>query len=1018
MEFAMSAPPGSTGAMTEQPDDADRMLLDRYRQEGDRTALEQLLERHAGVAYRVALRFAGNAADADDVMQDACIGCMASARNFRGTGPVRSWIIAIVANAWRRRARAQRRRRAHEGAAMGPAQPPTEDGSSEELRQRALACLGKLSEHYRLPVTMRYLDGLDYPDIASALGSKENSVRTRVHRGLEQLRSALGHRGAAVGAATMATALAQAAVPPAPAHLPALVQTSLAKGAALPAAKLAAMAVGGTWLTLPVIVPLAVLCTLAAGGVGVWQASQPASSVVAAEPPPVVAMGTVATALTQPISFTFRGDHSTAVSCLRLALPHQLRIPIVGMHANGPIIGGTDDSRLWAKMEVEVDLRDRPLREVLDALCASGGLRWRASSVGIVIDRQMEAQERERLIGEFAQAEGEALASAAQALYRSDDVDCLRPLLRAAAGGGERGKAAATALMPSMDPVIAFSDDPEIRAAVLKAVEGGQEPRAALLGIAGRLRLGAVVEDCIILARAGAASRELADAAMDALGWIGDRRAVDPLLEILAMTSGTPRYAESGSLITALGRIGDPRTVDPLLAIAKDRNAGESNRGAALLAVAEIGEPRAIAPIGNIMLEKTEGNHGVRWSAVHALIDLGGRQAADFLRQEAARGDSEVFLIVGTAMTGLGIIGGPEDEAVLIERLGDRYTGEYAGMALAQRRNPDLIPRLQERLRDTTNEDSYRHIASALSGMRMPGACRALLDTIPAEGSRLMALHLEALTACRSPETMRAIIDLAGRGPVVRKIAAPLLTQCGPEGVTVALRLAEEDPDPEVRMAAISGFNTQWDREEMLPRATLNKWLGHADASIRLAATGLLDHWFPQEDLFLVQALLTASRDADARIRLKTIFCLLNWPSGPQDRPRLLERCWAMAAGDPAVEVRQKAIEVAYFLPSEAREEIRSAADLLVRIATNDAEPRLRAEAWIAAMKLVSHQEEALAKQRRVMAERLKTEADERVRNILAKMLDPANHDWQNTGVDWPGEAVAPVPSSHQPSGF
>ena len=68
----------------------DRQLLEAYRCNGDREAMNTLLQQHAPGAYRLALRFAGNAADAEDIVQDAFLNCMAYARSYQGAGSVRS----------------------------------------------------------------------------------------------------------------------------------------------------------------------------------------------------------------------------------------------------------------------------------------------------------------------------------------------------------------------------------------------------------------------------------------------------------------------------------------------------------------------------------------------------------------------------------------------------------------------------------------------------------------------------------------------------------------------------------------------------------------------------------------------------------------------------------------------------------------------------------------------------------------------------------------------------------------
>ncbi len=79
----------------------DLVLLDAFRRSGDRDAMDRLLSRHDADAYRLARRLTGNAADAEDDLQEACICCMAHAKSFRGDGAVRLWVLAIVANAAR-----------------------------------------------------------------------------------------------------------------------------------------------------------------------------------------------------------------------------------------------------------------------------------------------------------------------------------------------------------------------------------------------------------------------------------------------------------------------------------------------------------------------------------------------------------------------------------------------------------------------------------------------------------------------------------------------------------------------------------------------------------------------------------------------------------------------------------------------------------------------------------------------------------------------------------------------------
>jgi HEAT repeat protein len=79
-------------------------------------------------------------------------------------------------------------------------------------------------------------------------------------------------------------------------------------------------------------------------------------------------------------------------------------------------------------------------------------------------------------------------------------------------------------------------------------------------------------------------------AAADALGQIGDPRAVEPLIAALKDLSGSTR----GNIAQALGLIDDPRAVEPLIAALKEQNGGER---LIVEALGHLGDPRAVEPL-------------------------------------------------------------------------------------------------------------------------------------------------------------------------------------------------------------------------------------------------------------------------------------------------------------------------------------------------------------------------------------------------------------------------------------
>jgi RNA polymerase sigma-70 factor (ECF subfamily) len=194
----------------------DQALLRAYSERGDRQAINVLLARHADAAFRVALRCCRNSADAEDAVQTAFIEVLRHAAKYRGESAVRAWIFGFVVNACRHKAREEGRRAAREERASVPGELPAEDRALQEAVRSAVR---ELPEHYRLPVWLHYCEGLSSPEVADALSLSENTVRSQLSRGVEELRLALTGSGLAVTGGAVVGALASAAVESAPASL-------------------------------------------------------------------------------------------------------------------------------------------------------------------------------------------------------------------------------------------------------------------------------------------------------------------------------------------------------------------------------------------------------------------------------------------------------------------------------------------------------------------------------------------------------------------------------------------------------------------------------------------------------------------------------------------------------------------------------------------------------------------------------------------------------------------------------
>ena len=178
-------------AQAVQPAVADAYLVARA-QEGYLDAYELLVQRHSGMAYRVALRLTGNHHDAQDVAQEALIAAWENLARFRAQSSFSTWLYLIVT---RRALNKITRGRADSSLDLVPelADPADEPAAQAErdLAVDAVAdALLALPFSQRVVVVLHHFEGLSYAEIAAVTGSTEPAVRSHLFRA----RRALGRK--------------------------------------------------------------------------------------------------------------------------------------------------------------------------------------------------------------------------------------------------------------------------------------------------------------------------------------------------------------------------------------------------------------------------------------------------------------------------------------------------------------------------------------------------------------------------------------------------------------------------------------------------------------------------------------------------------------------------------------------------------------------------------------------------------------------------------------------------------
>lgn len=191
---AVAAP--AAGDATSAARDPDERALVALARRGDPAAFRALVERHHARALALARRMVRDAAEAEEVAQDAFLKAWSALPGFREDSSFATWLHRIVYRRALDRLDALKARRRHEDAAPQWADEAGHgadafDAGSERVRRLVDA----LPPAQRAAVTLFYFEDRSVQEAARVLGTNENTVKTHLHRARAALRTAWAREG-------------------------------------------------------------------------------------------------------------------------------------------------------------------------------------------------------------------------------------------------------------------------------------------------------------------------------------------------------------------------------------------------------------------------------------------------------------------------------------------------------------------------------------------------------------------------------------------------------------------------------------------------------------------------------------------------------------------------------------------------------------------------------------------------------------------------------------------------------
>jgi len=173
----------------------------RRVREGDADAFEALVAAHSRSVYRICHRIVGDAAAAEDAVQETFLRAYRFLARFDDRAEFSTWLHRIAVNAAIDELRRRRRHRLEVAPAaeapgleevLASAEPaPDRRALATELGRATATALAGLTPVERAAFVLRHYEGRSIAEISATLGKRENATKQSIFRAVRKLRAAL-----------------------------------------------------------------------------------------------------------------------------------------------------------------------------------------------------------------------------------------------------------------------------------------------------------------------------------------------------------------------------------------------------------------------------------------------------------------------------------------------------------------------------------------------------------------------------------------------------------------------------------------------------------------------------------------------------------------------------------------------------------------------------------------------------------------------------------------------------------
>ncbi|MHB1360432.1 MAG: RNA polymerase sigma factor RpoE [Rhodocyclaceae bacterium] len=183
--------------------EADWVLVERV-QSGDQEAFGLLVSKYQRKLLRLVMRFVRDAAEAEDVTQEAFIKAYRALPGFRGESAFYTWLYRIGVNAAKNWLVARGRRMStvseitdeeatdiNDGGLLRDDATPEQLLMSKQIGETVNAAMDALPEDLRTAIALREIEGMSYEEIAQVMDCPIGTVRSRIFRARDAIAARL-----------------------------------------------------------------------------------------------------------------------------------------------------------------------------------------------------------------------------------------------------------------------------------------------------------------------------------------------------------------------------------------------------------------------------------------------------------------------------------------------------------------------------------------------------------------------------------------------------------------------------------------------------------------------------------------------------------------------------------------------------------------------------------------------------------------------------------------------------------